>query len=92
MQTDLRREDARTPLDFGKTEEIMGLFGSGGMGSVNTYARLKTEKNTRGIARALQQQAAGAESESARIQWCVERIQHLEAEVARLRAELEGGA
>jgi HAMP domain-containing protein len=67
----------------------MGLFSSGGIGSANTYARLKTEKNTREIAKALQQQAAGAQNESARIQWCIDRIQHLEAEVARLRAELE---
>lgn len=67
----------------------MGLFSSGGIGSVNTYARLKTEKNTREIAKALEQQAVTANGESARVQWCIDRIMRLEAEVARLRAELD---
>jgi ubiquinone biosynthesis protein UbiJ len=73
-------------------EETVGLFSSGGVTSANTYARLKTEKNTREIAKALQQQAAGVQGESARIQWCIDRILHLESEVARLRAELDGRA
>lgn len=68
----------------------MGLFSSGGMGSANTFARLKTEKNTRDIANVLKQQSAAAPKEdAARIQWCIDRIVHLEAEVARLRVELE---
>lgn len=68
----------------------MGLFSSGGLTSANTAARLQTERNTRAIAKSLQQQAAPvAHSESARVQWCIDRIQHLEAEVARLRAELD---
>lgn len=67
----------------------MGLFSSGGMGSANTYARLKTEKNTRQIAQAMQQQTAVSQGEAARIQWCIDRIVHLEGEVARLRAELD---
>jgi ubiquinone biosynthesis protein UbiJ len=69
----------------------VGLFSSGGVGSANTYARLKTEKNTREIAQAMQQQQlADSQGESARIQWCIDAIRRLEAEVARLRAELEG--
>lgn len=67
----------------------MGLFSSGGGGSANTYARLQTERNTRKVADAMQQQAAGLQGESARIQWCIDRIQQLELEVARLRAEVE---
>jgi ubiquinone biosynthesis protein UbiJ len=67
----------------------MGLFSSGGIGSANTYARLKTEKNTREIAKALEQKAATADGESARVQWCIDRIMRLEAEVARLRADLD---
>lgn len=67
----------------------MGLFSSGGAGSANTYARLKTEKNTRQMAQAMQLQAEAAQGDSARIQWCIDRIVHLEAEVARLRGELE---
>ena len=67
----------------------MGLFSSGGVSSANTYARLKTEKNTREIARAMQQQSADAQGESARVQWCIDAIVRLEAEVAQLRADLE---
>lgn len=68
----------------------MGLFSSGGVGSVNTYARLKTEKNTRDISKALQQQSAAAQGETARIQWCIDRILQLELEVASLQAQLQG--
>jgi ubiquinone biosynthesis protein UbiJ len=67
----------------------VGLFSSGGAGSANTYARLQAERNTRKVADAMQQQAAGLQGESARIQWCIDRIQQLELEVARLRAEVE---
>lgn len=67
----------------------MGLFSSGGIGSANTYARLATEKNTREIAKALKNQATSAQNDSARVQWCIDRIQELNAEVMRLRAEVD---
>lgn len=80
----------------------MGLFSSGGLGSVNTAARLQTEKNTRDMAKAMraqaqaqqeqarhaQAQAVAASSESARVQWCIDRIQHLEAELEKMRTLL----
>ena len=68
----------------------MGLFSSGGVGSANTYARLQTEKNTRKIAKALEEQSANAQDDAARLDWCVDRIIRLEADVARLEAELRG--
>jgi hypothetical protein len=68
----------------------VGLFSSGGVGSANTYARLSTEKNTRKIAKALEEQAANAQDDAARLDWCVDRIIRLEADVARLEAELRG--
>lgn len=67
----------------------MGLFSSGGLGSANTYARLATEKNTREIAKTLKAQAATAQNDSGRVQWCIDRILELDAEVRRLRAEVE---
>lgn len=67
----------------------MGLFSSGGVSSANTYARLATEKNTREIVKTLKNQAATAQSDSARVQWCIDRIQELDAEVRRLRAEVD---
>lgn len=66
----------------------MGLFSSGGIGSANTYARLATEKNTREIAQTLKDQATTAQNDAARVQWCIDRIQDLDAEVTRLRAEV----
>lgn len=70
----------------------MGLFSSGGIGSTNTYANLSTEKNTRELAKALKQQAAATQDETARVQWCIDRILQLEAEMANLRAQLDGGS
>lgn len=67
----------------------MGLFSSGGIGSANTYARLATERNTREIAKTLKDQAAIAQNDSARVEWCIDRIQELDAEVRRLRAEVD---
>ena len=67
----------------------MGLFSSGGISSANTYARLQTEKNTRKMSETLQEQADAAQGEAARIQWCIDRIVELEAEVARLRRDLD---
>ena len=67
----------------------MGLFSSGGIGSANTYARLATEKNTRDIAKTLKEQAASAQNDAARVQWCIDRIEELNAEVTRLRREVD---
>lgn len=66
----------------------MGLFSSGGISSANTYARLATEKNTREIAKTLKDQATTAQNDAARVQWCIDRIHELNAEVTRLRTEV----
>jgi len=62
----------------------MGLFSSGGIGSVNTHANLETAKHLRKISKTLAQQ----QDEAARIQWCIDRILHLDARVQQLETEL----